>query len=154
MGLFIEHLSFRILLTMIPLEIIQGSRPGTRSGIVRAPAGLPGSPTSRIKTPQAPSRVPYGGRAGTLRAFLRNLSPCPWRIPTARARRAPAGQFTGLIRGLFLAGARVIFKLVLKVTRGPRGMKKMDVGTAKKRPKQPGKNEMNRALGHLCAHIG
>ena len=43
--------------------------------------------------------------------------------------RAPAGQFTGPIRGLFIAGVRVTFKLELKVTRGPRGV------TAKKRPK-------------------
>ena len=38
---------------------------------------------------------------------------------------APARQFTGLNRGIFLAGARVTLKLELKVTRDPRGVKKM-----------------------------
>ena len=57
---------------------------------------------------------------------------CP-RVPGGSQqgpRRAPAGQYTGLIRGLFLAGARVTFKLELKVTRGPPG----PVRTAKNSP--------------------
>ena len=88
-----------------------------------------------------------GGPGGYPACFLQNSSPCLWRIP-AGARRTPAGQFTGLIRGLFIAGARVTFKLELKVTRTPRRVKKMDgtrsgslrvpCGTAKKGQKQLG----------------
>ena len=43
-----------------------------------------------------------------------------------RPAEPPAGQFTGLNRGLFLAGARVTFKLELKVTRGPARGEQMD----------------------------
>ena len=70
-----------------------------------------------------------------------------------RPAEPPAGQFTGLNRGLFLAGARVTFKLELKVTRGPRGVNKWTApgrgpsGSRARRPKkrpktareQPGK---------------
>ena len=76
---------------------------GHRKGTCGTP---PGSPTSQVRIPQAPARVPGGS----------------WQGP----RRAPAGQIMGLNRGIFLAGARVTFKLELKVTRGPRGGEKMD----------------------------
>ena len=67
-------------------------------------------------------------------------------------RRAPAGLFTGLIRGLFLAGTRVTFKLKLKVTRvkkwtaagrGPSGSR---AGRPKNGQRQPG----NAREGPIC----
>ena len=48
-------------------------------------------------------------------------------------RRAHAKQFTGLIRGIFLAGARVIFRLELKVTRGQKTVK-ISPGSAREDP--------------------
>ena len=59
-------------------------------------------------------------------------------------RPAPAGQFAGLIRGLFITGTRVTFKLELQLTRGQRGEKNGwhqggvppgPVGDGQKRPK-------------------
>ena len=80
MDLFIEHLSSRVLLTMIPLEIIQGSRPVP----VRVSQGH-GRDSSRVS--YKPNRDPTGWLPGTvrgpgtLRAFFQNLSLCPLRIP-------------------------------------------------------------------------
>ena len=121
---------------------------GTRSGIVRTPAGLRPGP---LQAESGPHRLlpKYRRGSGKVPCEL-SFKICP-RVPSGSRqgpRRAPAGQFTGLIRGLFIAGARVTFKLELKRTWGPRGVKKMDdtrsgfhrvpCGTAKKRPKKPG----------------
>ena len=107
---------------MLPLEIIQGSRPGP----VRA---------------YKPSQDPTGSLPGTVRgpggypaSFSSKLVP----VSLADPGRGPAeplpGSSRGLIRGLFIAGARVTFKLELKVTRGPRGVKKIDGTRSGSRP--------------------
>ena len=113
-GLMIEH---RLSVTVYPPWDYSGVPIGTRSGIVRAPAGLrPG----HLQAESVPHRLSPGCRRGSGRVLLlpfNMLSPCPV------SRRAPTGQVTGLIRGLFLAGAQVTFELKLKVTRGPGGVK-------------------------------
>ena len=84
---------------------------------------MPGSSTSRVRTPKAPSWVPKGVRAGTCVPSFKICPPCPWRIPTG-APPSPCRQFTGLVRSLFIAGARDTFILELKVTRTCAGWKK------------------------------
>ena len=95
--------------------------------IVKAPAEHRPRP---VQAKSGPHRLPPWSRRGPGRVscvlFFKN---CP-RVPGGSRQgplRAPVGQITGLIRGIFLAGARVTFKLVLKVTRGPRGVKKWTV---------------------------
>ena len=117
---------------------------GTRSDIVKAPAEHRPGP---LQAKSGPHRLPPWSRRGSGRVscvlFFKNCL----RVPGGSRqgpRRAPAGQFTGVNR-IFLAGARGTFRLVLKVTKGPRGVKKIDgtrsgslrvpCGTAKKRPK-------------------
>ena len=112
---------------------------GHRKGTGGTP---PGSPTSQVRTPQAPARVWQVARAGILRAFRQNLSSWPLRIP-AGAPPSPCRADYGLERGIFFAGTRVTFKFELKVSRGPRRGEKIDgtrsgslrvpCGTAKKR---------------------
>ena len=88
----------------------------TRSGIVRALCT-----TSRVRAPQAPYR-----RGADQVPCVLSFKICP-RVPGGfrqGSRRALVRQFTGLIRVLFLASARVIFKLELKVTRVPCGTAK------------------------------
>ena len=118
--------------TLINLYLINYDPPGdysrvptgTRSGIVRAPVGLRPDP---LQAETGPHRLPPGylGGSGRVPCVL-SFKICP-RVPGGsrqRPRLAPVGQFTGLIRDLFIAGARVTFKLELKVTRGPREVKK------------------------------
>ena len=96
---------------------------GTRSDILKAPAELhPGPLYKSSQDPISSRKDPVrGGESCVL-----SLKYCPRFLGGSRQgpRRAPAGLFTGLIRGIFLAGARVTFKLELKVARGPPGVKK------------------------------
>ena len=67
--------------------------------------------------------------------------------------RADYGQITGLNRGIFLAGAGVTFKLVLKVTRGPRGVKKWTAparGPSGSRTVRPQKRPKTAREGPFC----
>ena len=141
MDWFIEHWS----INYDPPGDYSRALTGTRSGIVRAPAGL--RPCS-LQDESGPHSHPPGYRRGSGRVpCVLSFKMCH-RFPDGSRqgpRRASAGQFTGLIRGLCLAGARVTFKLELKVTRVPRGVNKMDgtrsrshrfpCGTAKNGPK-------------------
>ena len=108
-----------------PLEIIQGSRPGP----VRASQG---HRRDFARVPYKPSQdhtVPPGYRRASGRVPCVLFFKICLRVPDGCRQgphRTPAGQFTSLIRGLFIAGARITFKLELKVTRGPRGVKKME----------------------------
>ena len=99
---------------------------GTRSDIVKAPAEHRPGP---LQSKSRPHRLPLGSRRGAGRVpCVFSFKNCP-RVPGGSrqgARRAPGGQFTGLNRGIFLAGVGVTFKLEIKVTRGPRGVKTMD----------------------------
>ena len=82
--------------------------------IVRAPAGLRLCP---LQAESGPLRLPPGYRKGFGRVpCVLSFKIFP-RVPGGSRQgplRAPAGQFTGLVRGLFIAVARVTFKLELK----------------------------------------
>ena len=125
-----------------------------------------------LKRGPGPHKLPPRYRRGHGRVpCVISFKICP-RVPGGSRqgpRRAPAGQFTGLIRGLFIAGARATFKIELKVTRAPRGVQKKDgtrsgshrvpCGKAKKRPKTarelPGKAPFvncDQGIRHPCCH--
>ena len=101
---------------------------GTHSNILKVPAELNPGP---LQVKSGSHRLPPGSRrggggSGYPACCPPKISPLPWRISTGAP---PTPCRTGLIRGIFLAGARVTFELELKVTRGPRGLKNWTAGS-------------------------